>query len=70
TECSIGSGLIRDGQVTTIGGQQLSSAKSLDLALQLVADRRPELLAAVCARMELLPGQPLQIVEPAHGRRE
>jgi AraC family transcriptional activator FtrA len=56
-------GLVRDGQITSVGGNLRSSVKSADLAFRLLADFAPGTVSAVCARMELSPGRSL--AEPA-----
>ena len=58
------SGLVRDGRITTVGGDRRASVKSADLALQLLADLAPHLLEPVCARMEMEPGR-RRVVAPA-----
>ena len=49
------SGLVRDGRISTIGGERRTSVKSVDLAFQLLADLVPDAVEAVAARMELRP---------------
>ena len=56
--------LVRDGRITTVGGDRRASVKSADLALQLLADLAPHLLEPVCARMEMEPGR-RRVVAPA-----
>jgi AraC family transcriptional activator FtrA len=56
-------GLVKDGTITTVGGDRRTSVKSVDLAFQLLADYTPHLLDAVFARMELEPGRVLAPAE-------
>lgn len=58
-ECRPGTGLVRDGTLTSVGGDRSGSVKSVDLALQLVADHAPAVLAELLDRMELRQGRPL-----------
>lgn len=51
------SGLVRDGSISTVGGDQQESVKSVDLAFALLADFAPEMLAPVAERMEIWPGR-------------
>jgi transcriptional regulator GlxA family with amidase domain len=59
------SGLVKDGRITTVGGDRQTSVKSADLAFQLLADFTPHLLDAVCARLEVEPGRVGRVVVPA-----
>ncbi|HST47197.1 DJ-1/PfpI family protein [Jatrophihabitans sp.] len=66
--CRPGTGLVRDGSLTSVGGDRSGSVKSVDLALQLVADHAPRVLPELLDRMELRQGRTLVTV-PA-GRSE
>ncbi|MEV0591399.1 DJ-1/PfpI family protein [Nonomuraea cavernae] len=63
------SGLVRDGRITTVGGDRRASVKSADLAFQLLADLLPRLLDPVSARMEVVPGRDRRLVVTAAGGR-
>lgn len=73
-DCTAGAGLIRDRGLTSVGGTRAGSVKSVDLALQLLADLGAEpaaglptgLLAELLSRMELDQGRTLQASAPAH----
>jgi transcriptional regulator GlxA family with amidase domain len=65
TDSTAGTGLIRDGSLTSVGGDRAGSVKSVDLALQLVADHVPGLLPELLSRLELCPGRPLRIAPAA-----
>jgi len=64
-DCRPGTGLVRDGGLTSVGGDRSGAAKSVDLALQLVADHAPGVLAALLDRTELCQGRVLAEL-PAH----
>jgi putative intracellular protease/amidase len=53
----VSAGLVRDGAIVTVGGDMSASVKAVDLAFQLLYDLAPQLVGAVRARMELLPGR-------------
>lgn len=59
-DCAPGVGLIRDGGLTSVGGDRRSSVKSVDLALQLVFDHADGLLPELLARLELCQGRTLE----------
>ncbi|HEV2888166.1 MAG TPA: DJ-1/PfpI family protein [Jatrophihabitans sp.] len=63
-DCAPGRGLIRDGSLTSVGGDRSSSVKSVDLAVQLVADHAAGLLPELLSRMELCQGRTLYIPNP------
>jgi transcriptional regulator GlxA family with amidase domain len=65
--CLPGAGLIRDGGLTSVGGDRRSSVKSVDLALQLVADLAAGLLPELLSRMELCQGRTLETGSAAPG---
>jgi transcriptional regulator GlxA family with amidase domain len=69
-DCVPGAGLIRDGGLTSVGGDRRSSVKSVDLALQLVADQAPGLLPELLSRMELSQGRTLETRTPGGLARE
>ncbi|MEO6501812.1 MAG: DJ-1/PfpI family protein [Jatrophihabitantaceae bacterium] len=62
-----GAGLIRDGRLTSVGGNCRSSVKSVDLALQLVADHAADLLPELLSRMELAQGRMVETRPPSEG---
>jgi len=64
TDCRCTTGLVRDGLVTTVGGDQACSVKSVDLALQLLHDLAGWLIEPLAARTELVQGRTLRVVEP------
>jgi len=51
------SGLIRDGQFVTVGGDDSPSVKSVDLALTVLQDFAPYAVAPVSSRMEIVVGR-------------
>lgn len=53
----VGSGLVRDGKLISVGGDLSPSVKSLDVAFALLADLAPHTISRVSDRMELLPGR-------------
>lgn len=61
---SILHGFVRDGPLTTIGGDRASSCKSVDMALQLVSDFAPQVIGSIRERMELSAGRLLQRAVP------
>jgi transcriptional regulator GlxA family with amidase domain len=62
-------GLVRDGRITSVGGDTSSSVKSADLAFQVLADFAPHLLDALGARMELAPGRACRSVLAPDGQQ-
>jgi transcriptional regulator GlxA family with amidase domain len=60
--CRPGTGLVRDGRLTSVGGDRSGSVKSVDLALQLVADHAPGVLPELLDRTELRQGRTLAAV--------
>ncbi|MDX8031048.1 DJ-1/PfpI family protein [Lentzea sp. BCCO 10_0856] len=51
------SGLVRDGRVSTVGGDHRDSVKSVDLAFALLADFAADLVEPISTRMETRPGR-------------
>jgi len=51
------SGLVRDGQIVTVGGDLSPSVKSVDLAFQVLFDVAPHAVDVIAARMEIIPGR-------------
>jgi len=62
-DCAPGAGLIRDHGLTSVGGDRASSVKSVDLALQLLADLLPDVLPELLSRMELSQGRPAETAD-------
>ncbi|GGM53947.1 hypothetical protein GCM10012275_26380 [Longimycelium tulufanense] len=50
-------GLVRDGDLCSVGGDPAPSVKSVDLAFQVLADLAPDLVEPVSARTEIQPGR-------------
>lgn len=65
--CRLAAGLVRDGTLTSVGGDRSESVKSVDLALQLVADQVPGVLAELLERTELRQGRPLTTLPASPG---
>jgi transcriptional regulator GlxA family with amidase domain len=65
TSCDCADGLIRDGLVTTVGGDRAPSVKSIDLALQLVRDLAGALIEPLTARTEVIQGRTLRVIDRA-----
>ncbi|HEY0168303.1 MAG TPA: DJ-1/PfpI family protein [Jatrophihabitans sp.] len=63
-DCTPGAGLVLNAGLTSVGGDRRSSVKSVDLALQLVADHGAGLLPELLARMELSQGRTLETATP------
>jgi AraC family transcriptional activator FtrA len=51
------SGLVRDGRISTVGGDQQVSVKSVDLAFALLADFAADLVREISERIETSPGR-------------
>lgn len=74
-DCTVGAGLIRNGGLTSVGGTRGSSVKSVDLALQLLADLAAcaasgaGLLPELLARMELDQGRSVEGGRPAEAEQ-
>jgi AraC family transcriptional activator FtrA len=59
-------GLVRDGNVCSIGGDVTNGVKSVDLAFAVLADIAPDAVSVVSARMEIRPSR-LDAVTAAPG---
>jgi transcriptional regulator GlxA family with amidase domain len=54
---SVEAGLVRDGDLCTVGGDLRESVKAVDVAFALLSDLAPDAVGAISARMELSPGR-------------
>ncbi|MFC0435087.1 DJ-1/PfpI family protein [Kutzneria buriramensis] len=50
-------GLVRDGQLRSVGGDRQASVKAVDIAFRVLAEFAPDTVDAVSARTEILPGR-------------
>lgn len=53
----VGEGLVREGAITTVGGDLRQSVKSIDLAFAILADHAPATVEPTASRLEIIPGR-------------